>query len=343
MATIREVAQAAGVSAGAVSRILNNDQTLNVTDETRKRVFEVAKELNYSNTRKNIRNPKNKFVLGIVQWFTPEDELNDNYYLRARQGIEDFCLKNSLGIVRVFHGDNDGLSRLKNVDGLICLGKFSSSDASTFAECCSNIVFLDMQVAARNITSLSMDFEKAVVDVLDYLTNKGHKKIGFLCGQEYVGSGEKLEDPRASAFKFYMEQKNLDYMKWYKLGSFSSQSGFDMMREILSSKDLPTAIFAASDSIAIGAMRAIHEAGLNIPEDISIIGFNDEDSCKYLNPPLTSVNAPSYDMGQHGANLVFVASNLSNHTPLKAQIPCRLIERESVCRLIERESVQDIS
>jgi len=330
MATIREVAQAAGVSAGAVSRILNNDQTLNVTDETRKRVFEVAKELNYTNSRKATHNSKSKFVLGIVQWFTPEDELNDNYYLRARQGIEDFCLRNSLGIVRVFHGDNDGLSRIKNVDGLICLGKFSKADAQMFSQCCNNIVFLDMQVEARNITSLSMDFEQAVFDVLDYLIINGHSKIGFLCGQEYVGTGEKLEDPRAIAFKKYMEQKNLDYSNWYKIGSFSSQSGFDMMKEIINGGHLPTAIFAASDSIAIGAMRAIHESGLNIPEDISIIGFNDEDSCKYLNPPLTSVNAPSYAMGQHGANLVYVASNLSNHTPLKAQIPCKLIERESV-------------
>lgn len=330
MATIREVAQAAGVSAGAVSRILNNDQTLNVTDDTRQKVLETAKALGYNNSRKNTKNLKSKFILGIVQWFTPEDELNDNYYLRARQGIEDFCLKNSLGIVRVFHGDSDGLERLKNVNGLICLGKFSNEDADMFAECCNNIVFLDMQVENRAITSLSMDFNQAVIDALNYLTENGHTRIGFLCGQEYVGSGEKLEDPRATAFRNYMTYFNLEYKDWYRFGSFSSQSGFDMMKEMINSGNLPTAIFAASDSIAIGAMRAIHEAGLRIPEDISIIGFNDEDNCKYLNPPLTTISAPSYDMGQHGANLVYVASNLSNHTPLKALIPCKLIVRESV-------------
>ena len=76
-------------------------------------------------------------------------------------------------------------------------------------------------------------------------------------------------------------------------------------------------------------MRAIREQGLQIPQDISIIGFNDEETCSYMSPPLTTIHAPAYDMGQHGANLVYVASNLSIHTPLKVKIPCELVIRES--------------
>ena len=102
-----------------------------------------------------------------------------------------------------------------------------------------------------------------------------------------------------------------------------------MMKKILSMKNHPTAVFAASDAIAIGAMRAISEAGLSIPKDISLIGFNDVDACKYTTPALTSIHAPAYDMGAHGANLVYVSSNLQIHTPLKVKIPCELIKRES--------------
>ena len=102
-----------------------------------------------------------------------------------------------------------------------------------------------------------------------------------------------------------------------------------MMQEILESSNLPTAIFAASDAIAFGAMRAVQEKGLSIPEDISIIGFNDTEMSSYTTPALTTIFAPAYDMGQHGANLIYAATNLNINTPIKAKIPCQLIKRES--------------
>ena len=126
-----------------------------------------------------------------------------------------------------------------------------------------------------------------------------------------------------------MKRHNLDSESWLLEESFNSASGYDMMKRILSMEERPTAVFAASDAIAIGAMRAISEAGLSIPKDISIIGFNDVEACKYTTPALTSIHAPAYDMGAHGANLVYVSSNLQIHTPLKVKIPCELIKRES--------------
>ena len=329
MATIRDIAKEAGISAGAVSRILNNDATLSVSPETRQTVFDIAKRLNYTKKINKTKSEKAAFTMGIVQWFSAEEELKDNYYLLARQGIEDFCAKNAIAIVRVFPGESDAKERLENVDGLICIGKFSKSEIETFINICNNIVFLDMAVEEFNITSLSMDFEQAVYSALDYLTDLGHSKIGFLGGLEYVGEHEPINDSRTIAYKKYMQHRNMDYCTYFKEGHFTSQSGYKMMSELLDSGNIPTAIFAASDAIAFGAMRAIHEHNLRIPDDISIIGFNDEETCSYMNPPLTSIHAPAYDMGQHGANLIYVSTNLSIHTPLKAKIPCELVIRNS--------------
>ena len=125
----------------------------------------------------------------------------------------------------------------------------------------------------------------------------------------------------------------MDCETYFKEGSFSFESGFDMMNELFRENNIPTAVFAANDVIALGAMKAIRENGLKIPDDISIIGFNDEETSAYIMPPLTTIHAPAYDMGQHGANLVYVSSNLSIKTPLKAKIPCELVVRES-CRRI---------
>lgn len=327
MPTIRDIAKAAGVSAGAVSRILNNDPTLNVSETTRNNVIEIAKQMNYTKSVREKSTVKPAFTMGLVQWFTKEEERKDYYYLRARQGIEDFCVKNSISIVSIFHGDTDIASKLSGIDGLICLGKFSDKEVSSFIKICSNIVFLDMPVENHNITSLSMDFKGAVYSALNYLTELGHHYIGFLGGVEYADS-HKLSDPRTLAFKSYMDShESLKYT--ISEGSFNSGSGYEMMKKLLKSKTPPTAIFAASDAIALGAMKAIREAGLSIPSEISIIGFNNEDTCEYITPSLTTINAPSYDMGQHGANLVYVASNLSIWTPLKAKIPCSLIKRDS--------------
>ena len=333
MATIRDIAKAAGISPGAVSRILNNDATLHVSAQTRNKVLETAKKLNYTKkARTNTPSIKSSFTMGIVLWFYAEEELKDNYYLKARQGVEDFCLKNSINILRVFPEDSVSFSKLHEVDGLICIGKFIRKEIKNFIDICSNIVFLDMAVDEFNITSLSMDFEHAVYTALEYLTGLGHKKIAFLGGKEYVGNHELIIDARTTAFKKYMKHRKTDYSSLIKEGSFTYQSGYDMMCELIHEKNIPTAVFAANDVIALGAMKAIQENGYRIPEDISVIGFNDEETSAYITPPLTTIHAPAYDMGQHGANLVYVASNLSIKTPLKAKIPCELILRKSCCK-----------
>lgn len=330
MATIKDIAEKAGVSPAAVSRILNHDATLSVSAETKQRVLEVAEALHYhkvSNRRKA------SFRLGIVQWFSAEQEMQDSYYLMVRQGIEDFCLKNSIPITRAFRTDADYMEILKDVDGIICIGKFSKEEVDRFIRICRNIVFLDMQVEDYGITTLTMDFGHAVNRALDYLMELGHTKIAFLSGREFAGQQEPVEDERKKSYISYMKKKKLPYKDFLLEGSFTSASGYEMMKELLTRSERPTAVFAASDALAFGAMRAIKEKGLSIPGDISIIGFNDTEMSAYTSPALTTIHAPAYDMGQHGANLIYVTSNLSIDTPLKVKIPCHLVKRES-CKKI---------
>lgn len=326
MATIKDIAEEAGVSPAAVSRILNNDASLSVSLATKQKVWDTAKELHYHKVKS--RN-KASFQMGIVQWFSAEQEMQDNYYLLIRQGIEDFCLKNSIQIIRAFRSDADYMEILKDADGLICIGKFSNEEVRQFIEICGNIVFLDMLVSDWGITTLTMDFKQAVNLALDYLTDLGHKRIAFLGGIEFAGDKEPVMDARKEAFVSYMKKKIPEYTPLIYEGTFSTASGYEMMERILREKEHPTAVFTASDALAFGAMKAIKDCGLRIPEDISVIGFNDTEMSAYTSPALTTVHAPAYDMGQHGANFLYVSSNLSITTPVKAKIPCYLVERDS--------------
>lgn len=327
MATIKDIAREAGVSPAAVSRILNSDETLSVPVETKRKVLEAADKLHYNKKRRKTQD--NHFRLGIVQWYSAEEELQDKYYLLIRQGIEDFCLKNSIAIVRAFRTDADYEEILKDVDGLICIGKFSKKEVENFIRISKNIVFLDMPVDNQRITSLTMDFKQAVYDALDYLMELGHTRIAFLGGKEYVGKNELVPDERRKAYVSYMKKKKLEYKSIMKEEEFTTVSGYQMMKNLLEGDEIPTAVFTANDAIAFGAMKAITEKGLTIPNDISIVGFNDSEMCEFVTPSLTTIHAPAYDMGQHGANLIYVSSNLSIDTPLKVKIPCKLVERDS--------------
>ena len=316
MATIKDIAEMAGVSITTVSRILNNDSSLSTTMETKQKVIDAAKKLNY---KKVGRSTKATFRLGIVQWFSAEQELQDTYYLSVRNGIEDFCIKNCIQIVRAFKTDVNYMDYLENINGLICIGKFSKKEVKELKRISKNIVFLDMPVADYSVTSFTLDFEYAV-------------------NKEILDSNEVFDDERIKEYVKYCSEHGLDYDKYLKEGQYSIESGYSMMSEFIQSEDMPTAVFAASDYIAFGAMKAIKENGLRIPEDISVIGFDDAQICNYTTPTLTTIHAPAYDMGQYGANFLFGATNCSITTPLNVKMPCELVERESCGPVKNKES-----
>lgn len=327
MVTIRDVAKECGLSPASVSRILNNDSSLQVTDATRKKVVAAAKKLGY--VKKGGAKSKASFTLGILQWFSARQELEDAYYLRVRKGVEDFCVKNSIQIIRAYRTDKDYMDTLKDCDGLVCVGKFGKKDADRLIKFKPNIVFLDMLSEHPEVTTLTIDFYTAAKEALNYLKALGHKSIAYLGGVEYASGAEIIEDERRKAYIKFMKRNKFSYADILKEDEFNSVSGYKMMKEILNGKRIPTAVFAASDPIAVGAMKAIKEAGMKIPEDISVISINDDEMSAFTEPPLTTMHAPSYDMGQHGANLVYVAGNLDIKTPLKVLIPCTMVKRSS--------------
>ena len=327
MATIKDIANAANVSAAAVSRILNNDETLNVAPETRQKVLDTAKELNYV---KRGRSPvKTAFTLGIVQWFSSQQELEDSYYLLIRQGIEDYCLSHNISIVRTYKSDVNYLDALKDVEGLICVGKFSREEVEILRKLNSNLLFLDMLVDDPEISTITLDFADAVRQVMDYLTELGHQRIGFLTGQEYVGNEQPYPDYRKEVFVSYCEEHGITYEPYVKTGSFRIESGYQMTCELIDADTLPTAIFAASDPLAMGAVKALTEHGITIPDEVAVVGFDDISIAAFTTPPLTTVHAPAYNMGNYGASILHHLVRKHLGTALKIKLPCRLVPRAS--------------
>ena len=244
MATIKDIAASAGVSSATVSRILNNDSTLNVSPETRQKVLDTAHSLNYK--KKSRASSKSAYTLGIVQWFSPQQELEDNYYLLIRQGIEDFCMQNCIHVVRTYKADINYMDALKSVDALICVGKFSKEEVKQFRELSSSIIFLDMPVADSSVSTITLDFEHAMAMGMDYLTSLGHKRICFLGGKEYLADNSLFPDMRKILFMQYCEEHGLEYKPFMLEEVFSIESGYRMMNTILQMPVLPTAVITGS-------------------------------------------------------------------------------------------------
>ncbi len=357
MATIRDIAEEADVSPATVSRILNQDSTMHVTDETRDRVLLAADRLGYK--KKSASNRANDpaadsngqsihppgfppagFRLGILQWFSAEQEIQDDYYLLIRKGIEDFCRRNDVTLIRAYRSDTDYKKLLENIDGMICIGKFATDDVNDLIRKQKNLLFVDMPVDRPTVTTLTIDFQNAAKEAMDYLYQLSHRRITYIGGVEYASGKELIQDPRKQAYHEYMTAHGLNEYEQIVEGAFTAASGYKCMTEILSSgTELPTAILAASDAIAIGVIKAIKNAGLKVPKDISVIGMNDTEMTEFTSPPLTTMHAPAYDMGQIAANLIFMGAISPLRTPMKIMIPCSMVTRQSCgpCKEAERK------
>lgn len=310
MATIKDIAEKAKVSIATVSRVLNYDKTLSITDEKRKLILEVAEEFDYEtprNRRKRIANEqKDRIKIGLINFTTLNQELEDPYYLAIRIGIEKKCAAEEIDVIKIYKTD-DGydMSGFVEAKGLVCVGKFTEEDVKLFAQTSDQMVFVDCAPHDEKYDAVNIDLETSVMKILDAIIEEGHTEVGFIGGTEFYSDfNTPMGERRDKVFKEYMSERNLYNEDFCFVGEFNPRSGYELMLKALELPKLPSVFFLASDSMAIGALRAIHEKGLNIPEDIGIVGFNDIPTAKYTVPPLTTLHVYTEFMGETAVDLL---------------------------------------
>lgn len=330
MATIKEIAEKAGVSITTVSRVLNYDESLNVQDETRKRIFEIAEQLDYK-MKDKIRK-KRKLKLGVLYSYSLEKELEDTYYLSVRLAIEKKIKEEGY---KKFPINNQNIKDdLPHLDGIICLGTFTQSVVEKIKAYKKPTIFVDSVVHTDIFDCIVHDMKTSVIKVMDYLLEQGHKKIAYIGGNELDSDGKEIENSRNSTYKSYMKSKDLLKDEYIKIGGFAPKDGYLLMSELLELSDYPTAVFVANDSLAIGCYRAINEKGLTIPKDISIVGYNDISAAKYLVPPLTTIRLHMEFMGERAVDILAERILNEREIPVQTWISSQLIIRESVKKYI---------
>ena len=193
MATIKDIAQAAGVSPATVSRVLNYDKSMSVSDETRRKIFDIAEQLNYKKSNRQKKTLPQTHRIAIVEWYTELEELDDLYYYSIRLGIEKKAQELGYDIVRIFN--NDSLNQLEQIDGVIAIGKFSSKQVKELEQYSPALVFVDSDTLDQGHSCVTTDFEHAVTHVLDHFLQQGIREIGMIAGREETTDAPNRTEP----------------------------------------------------------------------------------------------------------------------------------------------------
>ena len=329
MATINDIAIKAGVSASTVSRVLNQDETLNVMPETRRRILEIAEELEYQ--KKEYGKRKKKLTIGICFTYPLEEELTDTYYLSIRIAMEKKMEEEK--IKKVYISLKDSMAKYNHIDGVICLGSYDKNIEQKMEAIQKPAVFVDCSPDVNKYDSVVISYQQIVDSALDYFTELGHKKIAYIGGIDMDTLGNEIVDNRLQYYEAYMKEKELYREDYVKIGQYTPRFGYLALNELLQSEDPPTAVFVANDSLAAGCYKSANELGKEIPKDISIIGVNDIPAAKYMLPPLTTMRLYMEFMGETAVELIQDRIHTERKICKKVVIPAKLMERESVINI----------
>jgi len=295
VATIKDVAREAQVSVATVSRVFNDSGP--VSDETRRRIREVAARLRYAPhgaARSLITSKTN--TIGVLL-----PDLHGEFFSEMIRGMDQAAKKRGYQLlVSSSHDARDEMEAALRamrgrVDGLIAMSPHLDA-ASLMANVPATlpVVLLNCAVNGEGYDALTIENRRGAYAMVRHLLGLGHRAIAIITGASgNYDAAERLRGYRKAMRAAGVEVPN----EWELPGDFTEASGYRAIGALLALAPRPTAVFAANDSMAIGAMSALREAGLRVPEDVAVVGFDDVPMARYMSPPLTSVHVAIAELG----------------------------------------------
>ncbi len=291
----------AGVSRTTVSFVLNQLEGASISEATRKRVLEAARKLNYhpnSAGRKLVSGKSD--TLGLVLYQSPEQVFADAFLPQVIFGVEQAAMQLGFHVLikPVEPKDNDGYARLiseNHVDGIILSGPRQDDQQILRLHHDGVPVMLLGQMPETKLPFVDVNATSGAKTAVEHLVKLGHQRIGMITNAplSYTSAQQRkngyLQALRDAGI-------NLDN-NWIKEGNYTPASGYQAMKELLGLSPRLTAVFVASDVVAMGALLAIRRAGLQIPDDVAVVGFDDIFLAEYFDPPLTTIRLPAYGLG----------------------------------------------
>lgn len=338
MSNLKKVAKHAGVSIATVSRVINNAE--NVKPDTKAKVQRAIKKLNYYPNRvaQRLRSKRRKNkLIGLVL-----PDIQNPFYVDVIRGVEEFAYKNDFAVMIGNFGQDEKKEKLyleilrsEEVDGFIVAPSHGNNKSITeLIEKEYAVVCIDRGLPNINVDVVKVDNKKGAFNAIEYLIKLGHTKIAHITGHPQIQTTLERIAGYEEAMNLYgveideklIKSRNSDY-----------HSGAVLMEELLDLDHPPTAVFTANNLLTLGALETIHKKGLKIPEDISIIGFDDMYWSMSLNPPLTAVKQSGGEIGKRAAELLLQRISEPNRSNINLILSTELKIRKSCQKLPKGE------
>lgn len=329
MATMKQVAERAGVSTSTVSHVLNNTRI--VSEEARTRVLTAIADLRYipSAVARSLKNDRTHTIGMMI----PNN--SNPYFAEVIQGVEDASFKLGYNIILCNSYDDPKKQAAyihvlleKRIDGLVLVAAGSNDDELTrlLTDEALPKVLVDREINGVMADFIHADHEQGAYLATKYLLDLGHRAIACVSGPKDLLSSRDRVSGYLRALREYGVKFRLDCLV---NADFTSQGGYLAFQQLLSLAQRPTAIFVSNDLMAIGGLCAASAAGIRIPDQLSVVGYDDIALASYTTPPLTTIAQPKHEIGVLTARAL-VERMLNPGLPFKREkLPTRLIVRGS--------------
>lgn len=327
MSSIKDVAREAGVSTATVSHVINN--TRFVSDEVRARVESAIEQCRYyPNAHARSLASGNSRILGLVI-----SDIANPFFPELVKAIETAAFERGYDVMltntnydaeRTSHYVRRFIER-KAAGVILMTSELDKNLINELARREVSVVFLDLGEPGIHLSNMRVDYETGIEEAVLHLVALGHRNIAFIGGTQHLRSARR----RLEAFQQATRQLFPDTPEQIFYGNFKIEGGRRAASEILAEKELPTAVIAANDLMALGAIDEFRTAGLNVPRDISVCGFDDIAFAALANPPLTTVRLPRNELGRRAVEAVLETLAHPESQGIEITIPTHLVIRGS--------------
>lgn len=330
MASLTDVARHANVSIATVSRVINNSDK--VVPETRDLVHKAMAELGFKPNRVARRLRQRGGVRHLLGLIIPD--IQNPFFAELARGVEDVAYANKFAVM-LCNSDEDlkkeefyiDVLRSESVDGII-LPPISERDPVVLKliECGIPVVTVDRSLTHRAMDKVEVDNRRGAFEAVEHLIKLGHRRIGLIAGRLNVSTSRERRlgyDDAMAAHKLPVQSQ------YIRGGDFKQASGRAMAEELLDLAERPTALFVLNNLMTVGALEAIHRRKLRVPQDVAVIGFDDLPWAEALDPPLTVVRQPAYEVGQAAAELLLKRLSEPTRSETHLKLLPKLVLRSS--------------
>lgn len=333
--TLKDIATMAGVSVSTVSRVLNDRDTKAASRETREKIWKIIRETGFiPNTNAQqlrgssapVRPEGKKRYFALI--YARSQDNKDMFFSELASAIEYEAYKHNLILKYSFYArDLDDASFLESlgspeISGIVVLGRFSEARINAIAEAQKNVVYVGLNHHTSKHDTVFCDGYQAGRLAMETLLHNGHREIAYL--------GEKNKENRYLSYCNMLENNKIPFDHQLVVDTDQSLDGGYHAAKTLIHRGVPfTAVFCANDATAIGAMKALQEHHIRVPDDVSVIGIDDVEMARYFTPMLTTVHIPITELGKQAAKILIDRIQRGHSLPVKLELPFSLSKRDS--------------